>query len=514
MINHWWVTRPKRALSPVPEILGLVTCAFLDKQWKGEHGSHLSFEDELEKQGLKRKGERWDQGGGGARTYLAWLQSLGLVFYYGPEKILKPTLAGEALLNGKSPTDVLTQQVLKYQFPSPFSMSRNVDVSPRFNIRPFRFLLRLLLDSRIGMLMEEEIAKIVAVEAENESDKCYEYIVSRILEFRDKGDACLPADFETRYASNRKSHSVVSKLKDVANTMANWLSYTQFICRSSGGMMIPEDRVESVKEALNDGTTLIKEAENHAKFQRQFGLDPWHQKDTRNLSGTSNVTAYQIGTAQVQKEFVKIAALQPVEFVTPSIVEKISLATGYEATFVEDVLCRIYPAGALDAFYSSYLQMAVNGHEECLEFEKATCELFETVFGFEAKHVGSTGKSPDVLLVSDENGYQAIIDNKAYQQYSISNDHHNRMCVNYINHLSHYSTCNHQLAFFAYIAGGFSPKISSQIANIVKETGTHGSAVTANTLISMCKMHKNKRYSHGDLRMIFSLDRRVAVSDL
>ena len=46
-------------------------------------GSHLSFEDELEQKGLKRKGDRWDQGGGGGRTYLAWLQSLGLVFYYG-----------------------------------------------------------------------------------------------------------------------------------------------------------------------------------------------------------------------------------------------------------------------------------------------------------------------------------------------------------------------------------------------------------------------------------------------
>ena len=149
--------------------------------------SHLSFEDELEQKGLKRKGDRWDQGGGGGRTYLAWLQSLGLVFYYGAERVLKPTMAGEALLNGKSPTDVLTRQVLKYQFPSPFSMSRNVEVSPRFKIRPFRFLLKLLLDSRIEMLSEEEIAKIVVVEAENESTACYEHVVARILEFREKG---------------------------------------------------------------------------------------------------------------------------------------------------------------------------------------------------------------------------------------------------------------------------------------------------------------------------------------
>ena len=33
----------------------------------------------LEKAGLKREGERRDQTGGGARTYKAWLASLGLI---------------------------------------------------------------------------------------------------------------------------------------------------------------------------------------------------------------------------------------------------------------------------------------------------------------------------------------------------------------------------------------------------------------------------------------------------
>ena len=51
---------------------------------------------------------------------------------------------------------------------------------PIFKIRPFRFLLKLLDDSKIGYLTEEEIAKIVVTEAENESDKCFNYIVDRI----------------------------------------------------------------------------------------------------------------------------------------------------------------------------------------------------------------------------------------------------------------------------------------------------------------------------------------------
>ena len=46
----------------------------------------------------------------------------------------------------------------------------------RIKIRPFRFLLKLLDDSKVGYLTEEEIAKIVVTEAENESDKCYKHL--------------------------------------------------------------------------------------------------------------------------------------------------------------------------------------------------------------------------------------------------------------------------------------------------------------------------------------------------
>ena len=60
-------------------------------------------------------------------------------------------------MNGDSPVDVLTNQILKYQFPSSFSLGRGVQVADRFKIRPFRFLLRLLDDNKVGYLTEEEI---------------------------------------------------------------------------------------------------------------------------------------------------------------------------------------------------------------------------------------------------------------------------------------------------------------------------------------------------------------------
>ena len=150
MLNYWWVTRPKRKLDSIPEVLATFADISLNQEWSGQRNTQMAYEEALEKAGLKRIGARRDQSGSGGRTYGAWLVSLGLIFNQSETGYIKLTLAGEAIMNGDSPVDVLKSQVLKYQFPSAFSLSRGVQVVPRFRIRPFRFLLKLLSDDRIG----------------------------------------------------------------------------------------------------------------------------------------------------------------------------------------------------------------------------------------------------------------------------------------------------------------------------------------------------------------------------
>ena len=58
MLNYWWVTRPKRKLGPVADILPLVAGEALGQVWKAHTDTHISFEEALEKSGLKRKGDR------------------------------------------------------------------------------------------------------------------------------------------------------------------------------------------------------------------------------------------------------------------------------------------------------------------------------------------------------------------------------------------------------------------------------------------------------------------------
>ena len=199
MINYWWVTRPKRRLDSIPEVLATFADISLNQEWNGQRGTQMAYEEALEAAGLKRVGLRRDQSGSGGRTYGAWLVSLGLIFKQASSGNIKLTLAGEAIMSGDSPVEVLTNQVLKYQFPSSFSLGRGVQVHQRFRIRPFRFLLRLLMDSRIQYLTQSEIARVVAVDAEDETERCYENVVGKIIRYREVGDQCLDPDFFVKY---------------------------------------------------------------------------------------------------------------------------------------------------------------------------------------------------------------------------------------------------------------------------------------------------------------------------
>lgn len=509
MINYWWVTRPKRKLNSVPEVLSTFAELSLNQQWEGQRSSHLSLEEALEHAGLKREGERRDQGGGGGRTYKAWLVSLGLIFTQKSTNQIKLTLAGEAILNGDSPVQVLKDQVIKYQFPSAFSTSRGVNVSKRFKVHPFVFLLRLLMDDRIKSLCQDEIANVIIVEAENDSDKCYENVVKRLIEYREYGLAALPKDFNTRYGVSDRS----TNLKDVSNTMMNWLEYTQLTYRVNGNIRIVSERKDEVNRILASPVTFIARPDDHEYYQRKYGIDPKHSKDTRNLLNTKSVTANMLAEQQIVNAYIKLSLNKPITKIDSSVVNYIVSSTGLKEPFVIETLQRRYPRGSIGSFMTKYYEMAFKGREEATEFEKATVELFQDVFGYETNHVGPIGLTPDVLILSDSNGYAGIIDNKAYSNYSISNDHHNRMVYNYIKGFNNYYGGNLPLSFFTYIAGGFGSRIDSQIKSIVDETGVHGSVINVHNMIDLVQKYIPNNYTHEDLKNIFSVDRQIITSD-
>ncbi len=515
--NYWWVTRPKRKLNPVPEILSVFAETTLEHQWDASRNLHIQFENNLEKAGLKRVGARRDGTGSGGRTYAAWLRSLGLICEESTTKGVYLTLAGEAIIDGRSPVAVLRKQVLDYQFPSQFSLSVGVD--ERFKIKPFRFLLRLLLDDRIQTLSTDEVGKIVVTEAE--TDKCYENIVDRIIKYRNYGNDVLPDDFFEKYLPKTivdpaNPEAAYGKLTDIANTMFNWLEYTQLIGRDTGIIFIPEEKKSEVSQLLAKDSPLIKSPEESENFQRKYGVDPWHQKDTRNLLATKTVTSRTLDIQKIKNAFIAYASKHPVKSVNNNVVDYIAEITGVDGKLTQEILIQSYPHGMVGGFLANYYEMAFKGTDEAVDFEKATTDIFSDVFGYNAIHLGQTGSksAPDILLLSDSEGYQAIIDNKAYSKYSITGDHHNRMVHNYIEKIGNYSDSSLPIGFFSYIAGGFISTIDKQIKSEVEESNVHGSGITVATFIKMIENHAENNYSHGRLRDIFSLDRQVTLSDI
>ena len=307
-------------------------------------------------------------------------------------------------------------------------------------------------------LTQDEIAKICAVDAENESDRCYDKIADRILQYRSDGDQCLDPNFFDKYKPSRgycNPDHPFSHLQDLANTMENWIEYTQLASRDDDKhLVILEEKRDEVRNILSNNPPFIDRPEDHEFFQRKFGLDPKHRKDTRNLEKTKTITARIIAEEKIKQAYIRASIARPITGITPELIADITEETGIKGSLVEDVLNKTYPHGTVGAFMSSYFEMAFKGTEEAVDFEKATTQLFHEVFKYTAIHLGQTGSksAPDILLLSDGEGYQSIVDNKAYSKYSITGDHHNRMVHNYIEKISAYSI----------VAGQSRPKLTRQ----------------------------------------------------
>lgn len=507
------IPRNKRKLIPVVQVLSAFHLAALDERWSGAHNTQLKLEETLESLGIKREGPRRDQGGSGARTYESWLACLGLIFTEESTGFQRPTIAGELLLKGAPPKNIITDQLIKFQYPSSYSLRQNVKLSERFKVHPFRFILTLLYETDIDYLTQEEIALFVITEGENNSEKCLAKVADRIKDFRSDGIGVLPDNFNELYPARtgvQPLGATINRLNELANTFMNYIEYTQLVSRDNEKNLRIIKPTE-VQEILAQDIEFIDRPENQEYFQRKFGLAAGKTKDTRSF-GLSSVSSQQIQSRLIETCFLSMAAKGLISADDPFIVRDIADKTGCQTELVSRVLSDYYGREA-GIFESKYFEMARAGKDQAADFEHATVELFgEKGFGFEADHVGSRRLSPDVYVFSSNEGFSGIIDNKAYASYSINNDHKNRMVHNY---LPFYQNKDKDtLRFFMYIAGGFKSTFSEQLKQISSEVDLKGSGISASNVIKLLDIYKTKRLNHKHLEIIFTLDREIIWNDI
>ncbi len=525
MINNWHVPRNKRKLYPIVDSLAAFSLQNLGDIWVKDINRQLDFEVMLEEKGLKRKGNRRDQRGGGARTYEAWVYSLGLVFEETDSKKTQLTMVGEALVNGAPPVPLMTKQLMQFQYPSPYSLRSRVQINERFKIRPFRFLLSLLLDERLSQssengvpfLTKSEIGCIVSVEAEDESAKCYEQIIQRILEFREKRYDALVEGFEVNIPSTntgvRTREATIKALEDNGNTFINYLEYTQLVVRDSprSPIYIPRNSRDKAKLMVKDGSSLksVNQKNKYWKenFQRNFGLLPGKRRDNRRLDD-DKINENIILERMVRNEFLQVARDTPLSYITEEVVDAVSAKTGIPLKQVANILEQ-FRVDTFSLFETNYIDMAFSGRELATEFEYATLDVFREL-GFYSQHVGKQPRNPDVYIKSPS-GYAGIIDNKAYHVFSITHDYELKMINSY---LPIYKQKNSNLSFFMYIAGGFGKNIDAQVQKIAKATGINGCGIKATDLMRLLRMHKENPIDHLRLKDLFECNRLITSANL
>lgn len=510
--NHWFITRPKRRLTLAADTLRVFMAVAQGEKWRGNRQLHLMFEDALEQNGIKAVGERRDRQGGGGRTYASWLYALGLYFFDKEGKVWT-TLAGEGLLKNEPPAPIFTNQLMKFQYPSPYSVA--IRLNPRFRVFPYRFILRLLLHKDLGgYLTEKEVGLFASTLGE--TDKDLDKVVEAIEIYRNLGSsddnisAILGDGWERKYTSIGK----LQELIDIGNTMFNNLDITglfEKVSQPVPAFKIHDNSILIVKEILKNKVQLFKRYDEQEVFQRHYGLGLNNVKDIRNFSEERVVTHHDAEAKKVVWSYFSLLSNSPLLKLEQSTYENISNMTAVPVKRVKEIVSSLGVTPSFDIFEQRYLELSVSGLEGARAFEQATAGIFgEYGLGFETEWIGNKPNSPDVLVTTYDKVYGGVLDAKAYKEYSLSGDHQRRMSVVYVPRCSkELNDKNIPLKFFGYVAGDYIGNIEEGLNRIFKHCNVNGFAITAKELISLVRRHREKPFTKTELLDLFSGNQRI-----
>lgn len=445
----------------------------------------------LETSGLKKPGEQYHPNPGGMRTYLAQLEGLGLIFYR-PDKSLWFTLAGEDIVSGKPPLPILQTMVLKYQYPSIYGMGPNVKIHPDLKIKPYLFLLKLLMDSDIGYLTNHEIA-IPVIYGHN--SKCFTLCKEKILRLRngEEFEDVIDNPNEDLYTPRGSS---LQNIFDIANTFKNVLQsfcfiYTEKVGRAERAY-INEELIPDILEALVNENKFIPMNGTEEWFQRTFGA--WNRKDLRQLAKTEYASRTELEKNIITGHFAGYCGTKLVTEVDSEFIDKMAESYGFDRQFIRDTASRLL-SRSYSMFEERFIELSKSGDPRlALEFEKAVTAIFKDVLHFDAvntgqrKNHGAVGGYTDVFAVALDGIHCGIVDAKASPKYDLGSSDWYKMKDNYIANYKDLAEGRPlTLEFCTYVAGGFRGDIASKLRQLTEATGVGASAISASQLIRIAQ---------------------------
>ena len=453
----------------------------------------------LDESGIKKKGKTRDKNPGGMRTYYSQLETLGLVFRAESSKSYSYTIAGETIANEENPLSVLQYQLLRHQYPSAYGLGQNVKIDSRVRVKPFMFLLRLLHDQRLENYLTNFDVVFLVIYGHNID--CYEFVVSKILEFRSKDDFREVIDnWEIDlYTPRGSADKAINNMCDIANTAINYLKAAALIIVEGNNKGRTKYIFNANYETLyqqflkeEDSFIPIRGKQDYESFQRAYGRYD-KNKDNRSLSECTSQT--KVSPALQFATFKYVEYLNDHLFEDDSILFVAEMAS-YGISSKDSIAAveRLSPR-KISLQENTYLDYAFSGGTLSNEFEKSTTELLKSLGFSDSQWIGRRksqknwrGNFPDVYIKKPETMDCGLADAKASSSYSLGHADMLKMKDTYIHTNDEIEPGSH-LVYFVYISGGYKGDINNSLSMLSRSTNIPVSAVDARGMLKLLDKH-------------------------
>jgi len=491
----WFITRPER--DPVFHVDALrslqTTTNNFSEKWSGERALHKRFEEVLANDGLKRQNISND--GSGGRTWAAMLRTFSYVYLDDLGK-LKPTKAGLALLAGAKIRENVAKQILTLQIPNAYFLDSGFrpKFEADFQIRPARFLIRLVNQKELDYYITKEEIVFFALTAHQDKDLLS--VTQKIKQFREADVSAkeemknqIVAAFEHRERSDKAARDFAAAHGDVAHTFMMLCDYTELADYVRGdALRVPAEKQENTAQKLTELDVRYPFSKRYLispeRYAEHAGLDVDSYKASSygSISPATNSAKSLLKAHQLLAKYPLIQTMSEEEILA---ILKQQL-TDKEARKYAALLADPQYSALNEDFVESYLN-----EENDRTFEDKTAEILKAI-GFDVelrpKSVGANVQTQIEILIHTDEENICIIDAKMYRpKFPLSANLASHMGSEYLPNYQGYKGKN--VSSFGYVtvsdwSGELNLKKITEKANVtIPGSNIKGALITANALL-------------------------------
>lgn len=495
MRKVWFITRPERDPKfhvDALRALQIATNGF-SIIWYGNRNLHKQYEAVLVSEELKR--ENISNDGSGGRTWAAMLRTFGYV-YLNSDGYLVLTKVGEKLLNSEKVRENISKQILTLQIPNAYFLDSGFrpKFEEDFQIRPARFLVRLVNQSILDYYVTKEEITFFALTAKRD-DELFD-VTQKILNYRKATDnekeemkKSIAIHFDHRKRADSEARDFATAHGDVAHTFMMLCDYTGLVDYVRG------DALRLPTEKHNSTSNTLSYIENRYPFNKRYlislerfaenaGLDV----DSYKASAFGSLPPATNRGKSVRKVHRLLSSYPLIQGLTVEQITEIleqELSTNEAKKFAFELHKQTYESLNED-FVESYLY-----EENDRIFEDKTGEILRSI-GFKVemrpKPLGKDVRTEIEILIHVDNETICIIDAKNYREkFTLSANLASHMSSEYLPNYHGYA--NKSVKYFGYVTankfGGerHLEKICEKVKLINSEINVSGAIFSAKALL-------------------------------